>query len=1195
MRRLFLAGAVLAAAAISSSASGQDYFLTVAPEQISVVAGGEGQVAVQVVGSGGFNSAVSIQMPAIPDVTFTPASFTQLDGGITIVVVDVSSGASARTVPVTFQGSVPGIGNRNCTFQLTIIGASDFLIEATPRFISLEAGDEGGATLEVAATALNGFAGLISVSAPTDLVVDHGPNGGLTFEPSTFILSPSQPSQSVKIAAGARLTPGHRAIVFSALAPGVDGVRTTAPVDLEIRPPRFGALPEIEALDPPALIQGARSQIVRAYGRNFVAGASAVVEGVGIAVERLTIVNSTTADLTLSVTRDLTPGPYRIDIRNPDGGASEGGPALLVYSPDSLGAPLSVIAAAIVYPAEGAIVPTDRPTQPRAVIATAGTGVITGTWRVSGVPFDRFSVDVAGGEPAEIVANAPIPHLSWGANELELTIDFPRVERVASIRIIGAPTSATALKLSAPADRAIVEERRPLFRWSLVPGADGYEIEIVRVAENGEPSAESLLVRVADAEWRPTDARRDEIGDGVFQWRVRAIFPGGVRGQATAWRTMVLTPRKVTLLPRDTDGRLVAFEGGRPGLLYRFDIFKSDQRILAAMSFHPSYDVPADVVGSVDVTVTALTPSGIVVGSATHAGKHLPAALPAASPPETSLQEVFPAHGSLVADARPRIGARVDRVTRKTLVLLVDGVDVAPLARIGRRGVEYRPVVPLTDGIHEVKLSHGRTAATWTFTTRATNALPAPRRVEYVFTPAATIDWDDGRDAVVRVQTSTQGDLRDARGEAKYTGDVSWRATADPATFAQESRNWLVKGVSPQRTLRVGATVGLTTPAFTAGGEYLGTGLARQSVAARVSSRFGSVSYYQPTDDAMPGAVSIRDRAPLIRTFALETPEGKDSFLRLIAVEVGELRAIGILGSRRIGPRLKIDVEAARGENTLSSGEALRLGVNGTVARTRYGLTLRHTDTGYVNPAHRGLSRGSFSDRTSADLLLSRAFGVKSLNLTMRRIESGQTSQTATTMQFRMPLPRSMALTVASNVSLDESPASGRLPHSERILRGLTLTLQRSIAKLTLMQTVGYQSTDDRVNRSGDRDVTSMSTSLSGNLTTNVAWMTNISGTRSDNAFGRQDNVNALVRPTIALAGGLLKLIPSLTWQRSSGAGSSNVTRQARATAEWTCPRCVFSLQLSSGWIRNDSSFARSQTSREVRFALALKIEKEAT
>jgi hypothetical protein len=326
---------------------------------------------------------------------------------------------------------------------------------------------------------------------------------------------------------------------------------------------------------------------------------------------------------------------------------------------------------------------------------------------------------------------------------------------------------------------------------------------------------------------------------------------------------------------------------------------------------------------------------------------------------------------------------------------------------------------------------------------------------------------------------------------------------------------------------------------------------------------------------------------------ALEAPEGSGSFLRVIAGGGDELQAVGIHGRRSIGPRLKIDVEAARGKTTQSSGDALRLGFSGTIRKMRYGLTLRHTDAGYVNPALRGFSRGSFSDRTSGDLSLSRPFGARSLSVTMRRIESGRASQSATTMQWRMPLPRSIALTLSGNASLDEAPASGRLPRSERMLRGLTLSVQKQMAKLTLIQSAGYQSTDDRVNPSGSRNVTTVSTALMGDLTPSVALMTNISGVRSELAFGRQDNASVFVQPSFTTSGGMLRLIPSFGWQRSAGSGSTNVTRQARAAAEWTCAQCIVAFQMSTGWIRNESTAGASRTTREIRVAFALKKQNE--
>ena len=109
---------IIALAALSGgSALAQDYAVTVQPAAVSIVAGGQGQIAVGLVGTGGFASSAGVNLPEIAGVTFTPALFGVLPNQIVFVIIDVDPDAAPRTVPVTLQANSPGYPNRSATFQ----------------------------------------------------------------------------------------------------------------------------------------------------------------------------------------------------------------------------------------------------------------------------------------------------------------------------------------------------------------------------------------------------------------------------------------------------------------------------------------------------------------------------------------------------------------------------------------------------------------------------------------------------------------------------------------------------------------------------------------------------------------------------------------------------------------------------------------------------------------------------------------------------------------------------------------------------------------------------------------------------------------------------------------------------------------------------------------------------------------------
>ncbi len=373
--------------------SAPDFSLRVIPPAVSVAAGQSTSVTVSAAGINGFNGAVSVSAPTLPNLTFTPPTFTLTPGGSQIVTINAGSGAPPSTIVGTFNGTAAGItGTRSANVSISIGAAADFQLIVTPSVLAVPQGDS--ATVAVAATALNGFTGSIAVTST--------PGSGITLSPNTFTLVPGT-SQNVIVTVNAPI--GTAVVMFSGTAPGIAGARTTT---LTIS---VGTRPDFALTVTPASTsissQGSGNVVVSVAGVN---GLSAPVTITGVAPASVTL---TPASFT------LMPGStqsVRIDV-----GAATTGPATVRFTG---------IAAGLSHTAD--LLLTILP--PRPVITNvAPPGVATGS---------RSIVLQLNGDFFEPGANVAIAN--GGVRIENVSVINPRIAQVTlSVRADAAPGAAT--------------------------------------------------------------------------------------------------------------------------------------------------------------------------------------------------------------------------------------------------------------------------------------------------------------------------------------------------------------------------------------------------------------------------------------------------------------------------------------------------------------------------------------------------------------------------------------------------------------------------------------------------------------------------------------------------------------------------------------------------------------------------------
>ena len=302
------------------------------------------------------------------------------------------------------------------------------------------------------------------------------------------------------------------------------------------------ASPVIEAILPAALTAGTRENVLRLTGSGFQPGAGVTASHPGVRVLGVRVLSASLAEVALAVRPDTPPGAYGLELQNPDGGVARGA-TVTVHPGRSLSGPLAVTGIHIVTPRPGQIVAEGEAIHPRALLATAGAGTVVGTWLLDGVPFDRFTQVAGGGRPVEVRSAMPIPVSFTGEHRLELRLENPATLPPQGVHFFQAAERRSGLQVAVPGPDGAVDPASPVFRWSLVPGASGYEVE-VRYRTPGVDDPETWRVirrRVSDARWRPESRLVRVLEESESEFRVRAAFPGEVFGEPTDWQAFRLS------------------------------------------------------------------------------------------------------------------------------------------------------------------------------------------------------------------------------------------------------------------------------------------------------------------------------------------------------------------------------------------------------------------------------------------------------------------------------------------------------------------------------------------------------------------------------------------------------------------------------------------------------------------------------
>jgi len=908
--------------------------------------------------------------------------------------------------------------------------------------------------------------------------------------------------------------------------------------------------------------------MVTLLGRGFQAGQTLVSQEPYVQVLAFRVASPGVASATLRVLPGAAAGPVRLDVHDPLGSGTawqDRIPKLTLVPSGSLTAPLSVRDAAVVFPTPGTLLAPGAPLMARGMLATSGSGVLIGRFLLDGVPFDQFTAVAGGGAPVGVSARVPIPFTGPGTHDLQVEVLSPQHILSGAVRLVGATESRTALALLDPAEGASASGP-PLFRWTFVPGAAGYEVALTARGA----FRPRLTWRTSRSEYTPAPAEWAALESGRYTWTARALFPGEVLGAPAPARALFVAGGSVDLhfapaAPGPKPDTLwLTWEGGPAGTLYRLEFTRDGKPLFDAMTREPKYllRLPASA-GTVDVAITALGPDGLPLGPPVHgttAGPRgerrvEPTVRFAAGP--VTVTAVAPAEGASVDNSRPPISARWQgSVDSDEVVLFLDNTDVTAMAALQPGGLTYTPVLALTPGSHKVRLSLGATERAWNFTVSGgaapaegteSSALgteepsggkPASQRgtasgswtLQAAGTYTGVSGSGAGEEDTFRATLTGQSDLGGDGPFFKSTTDAAWRHDfQSPRRTVNESRSWLLSGGTRGDAWSIDAQAGYGTAEILEGSQFLSPGLTRGGAQLRAETPAGEFGAYASFDDHLPAlgsATGTGDQQVQAVSYALPLPS-KDYSVRLMGlwsdqeastyVPGGSGQVTGILGTFRFSPTLALYLEAARSTQTpdggtSTRGNGYRLGLSGTVVGLTYALNLRRVEGDFSNAANPGYNAGGVPDRQGGDLNLSRAFGKVAAVFDcqyakdgvggMGAVPSGRHQQAH--LGLARPLGGIATLALDLNSARDRGgeDLSKGLPGVRRNQNGLTLSSTQRFGQLFFSEAYTGQRVRDAANPTSAVDLDSLVVSAGGNFTANLGLAATASLSRTDMPYG---------------------------------------------------------------------------------------------
>jgi hypothetical protein len=907
-------------------------------------------------------------------------------------------------------------------------------------------------------------------------------------------------------------------------------------------------LPGSLRIAPDQITEGTQRVRLIIAGSDFTAGTS-VQTPPDIRLDSLAVLSPTRLELFVSNALGTPSGPRVFAVSTPAAGGqgrrpqdSSGTVVVTVMPAHSLGAHLSVTTAAVVSPQAGSLVAEGERVYARGLLATTGTGVILGSWQLDDVPFDRFEAYASAGSPVEVTSQVPIPLDTVGNHELVLAIDHPQDLRSDPILVVRVPQRAAQMRTIEPIGGAVVSAP-PRFRWTLVPGAQSYEVVISQEADE----ASAARFRVADSDWTPSGPQWRALGEGLRFWAVRAIFPVDVRGVLTPWRQLAAAPGQVRLevrpVSRDAETGLpvLSWTGGAVGLVYRVAFYRTagEAPFYRGLTAQPSYLVRQPIAeaaaGPVFYRVEALVPGGAAIG-------------------ESALERLEWPPGLLRARQSAAPVPTAAELAALERQLLAEDEDP---------GISYDWKVDVTGMV--VFRSSGPPVGTDT----------------------------------AYANISSASNITGQQWKVAETVELAAHDDISPQRLVQDSRNWVVRG-GGGGAVRADAMVGYAPPSSLDGLQLLSGGLTRGGAEARLTTPVGAFGGYTSWDDRFLGVVSsVFAPEQRLRMGSYDLPLPADRFLvRGVYLNVANAAGgpapgatselWGGLGRYSLSPAFTFTFEGAHSKlepgagGPSTEGNAFRANAQGTAGSTSYAVNFYDTKATFSNPANQGLTMAGQPDRLGGDALVLQRFGRFMASATYRYLETNADGahgkSQAINLTVNAPLVSVVRVSATGLWSLDRGDATngviGLLPRTDRESYGGQLGLTETLGRLILVESATWTRLRDDVSSANSATTKGVTLFANGAIAPWLLLSASVIATRNELPLsGNNDTVVAFVQPRLIISSIRLTFAPRAAYNYIASGASPNIARgeQYQALLSWSPALAPVqpTLGVAGDWSRN--------------------------
>jgi subtilisin-like proprotein convertase family protein len=317
----------------STGTPAPDFTLSATPPSNTVTAGNSVDYTVSNAGTNGFASTVSLSAsPAISGVTYSFAPNPQAADSSSTLTVSTTAAAPPGTYTMTITGT-SGALVHTTTVGLTINGPPDFTLSRSPASNTVTAG--GTANYSVSNTAVNGFAGSVTLSASPAI-------SGVTY---SFSPNPqaANGSSTFSAATTAAAPPGTYTVTITGTSGAL--VHTTT-VGLTINPP---ATPDFTLTSTPpssTVTAGGTANYtvsntaLNGFGGSVTLSATPAISGVTYSFSPNPQAAGGSSTFSAATTAAAPPGTYSLTITGTSGALTHTTGVTLIINPPSGGNPV---------------------------------------------------------------------------------------------------------------------------------------------------------------------------------------------------------------------------------------------------------------------------------------------------------------------------------------------------------------------------------------------------------------------------------------------------------------------------------------------------------------------------------------------------------------------------------------------------------------------------------------------------------------------------------------------------------------------------------------------------------------------------------------------------------------------------------------------------------------------------------------